>query len=670
MRMYYLLNDDWQFCPGEYDESGLPKIDKDSLEKVDLPHIWNLSDPLKEGLRFYRREIELEEPGSGRSGFIEFSAVSGLCRVWLNGMYLGEHKGGYSRFRFSLDPAIRSGSNSLVVSTDNSRNGDINPIGGDFNNYAGIYRGVRLIYVEKTHFDLMHYGTDGLEIIPDVSGNVRVSASVKGPDLSPGAKVQFSVYDGTEQVVSATCPADAPQTSLTIPDPRLWDGRRDPHTYLLKARIVQEGTILDEISLSFGFREISLSPEEGFFLNGRNIRINGVSKHQDFAGFGCAPSRSQLDRDMRLILDLGANALRLSHYQHPGHMYDLCDDNGMIVWAEIPMLNMPEGNEALLENAEEQLKELILQNRHHPSICFWGLQNEIALSGETLYMYSGMDRLRKVADELDDSRITAGANLYTVKNNSPLNRVTEMIGYNIYFGWYYGEIPEFGKFLDKFHRDNPDIPLGVSEYGVDCNIDLHSAEPKRRDYSEEFQTLYHERVYPLIRDRKFLWGSFVWNMFDFGSANRSEGKLKGLNGKGLVTFDRSIRKDSYFYYKAQWSDDPFVHIASGRFAKRSEERIDIKVYTTLRSVELYVNGKSYGKLEGNRVFVFHDIPLEKGKNTIRAIADKYSDTIEQERVEEPEASYVYVDPNPGFNVKNWFTLDEGENDLFPKTAIP
>lgn len=666
MRMYYLINHDWEIADGDSADASPPRLDAGTVRNVDLPHVWNADDPLREGLKVYSRSIVWDELGVNKTAFIEFAGVSGRARVWLNGTFLGGHKGGYSLFRFDISHAIRSGLNQLIVSADNRRNGEICPIGGDFNNYGGICRDVRLIVVDSTHFDLMHYGTNGLDLIPDDSGEIRVRARIAGTEQCPEGKVEYAVFDGARQVSFYSSSLEEPEVVLTVPAPRLWRGKEDPHLYRCRARIMNKEQIVDEVSLPFGFRRISLSPDTGFLLNGQRIRIHGVAKHQDWFGKGCAPSNEQLDIDMELIRDIGANAVRLSHYQHPEYMYDLCDAEGMIVWAEIPMLNMPEGNESLLQNAEEQLMELILQCKHHPSICFWGLQNEIALSGETAFMYSGLARLNALAKKLDSSRVTAGANLYTVKNKSPLNTLTDMIGYNIYFGWYYGEIPEFGSFLDTFHSANPDISLGVSEYGVDANVALHAAGPKRKDYSEEFQTLYHESVYPMIRDRRFLWGGFVWNLFDFGSANRKEGKLPGLNGKGLVTYDRAIRKDAFYYYKAQWSDDPFVHICSRRFAKRHEERIDIKVFSNQRTAALIVNGVEFGELTGAFVFLFRNVPLAPGENVIEALSGKCRDEIVLLKQKEPEASYIYIDPNPGFNVRNWFTPEEGEDELFPE----
>ena len=362
---------------------------------------------------------------------------------------------------------------------------------------------------------------------------------------------------------------------------------------------------------------------------------------------------------------MGANAVRLSHYQHPDLTYDLCDQAGLVVWAEIPLLALPDGNEAVFENAKQQLTELILQLKHHPSICFWGVENEISMAGESLEMYRKIGQLHQLAKELDPTRFTTLANINAVKLNSQLNHLTDAVGYNIYFGWYYGEATDYGPFFDRFHKKNPDMPLCLSEYGADSLITLHRDDPRPGDCSEEFQCRWHETAYPQIEARDFVWGSFVWNMFDFGSANRAMATSKGRNCKGLVTYDRSVCKDAYYFYKACWSEEPFVYLTGRRYARRCGETTTVKVYSNAPSVTLTVNGQVFASQEGNRVFVFDQVPLAEGDNRIAASAGSLTDAITLTRVAQPEQSYIYDDPNPGFNVKNWFTLQESKEDLFP-----
>ena len=660
MRIINYLIDGWEYavCPPQGD---LPP-QAAAWEPVTLPHVWNLDAANAEGPRAYRCTLNLA-PASGRETFLCFEGVGGACRVWLNGILLGQHKGGYSRFCLPMAGAVREGANQLVVLTDNTRDGSWIPTGGDFNNFGGIYRPVSVIETADAHFDLLYYGTCGVELDADPAGTVTLKARLSGK--TEGTTVEYTLWDGQTLCAKALCPAAAPATLLRVEEPHLWDGIRDPHLYLCRASLVRGEEILDQVELPFGFRRAELTPDKGFFLNGKHMTICGVSKHQDRAGCACGVTEADQEEDIAIIRELGANAVRLSHYQHPAHTYDLCDQAGLVVWAEIPLLALPDGNEPLFENARQQLTELILQNKHHPSICFWGLENEIAIHGESLEMYRKVAELNTYAHDLDAHRPTTLANLYCVRNNSQLNQITDMVGYNIYYGWYYGKLTDYGPFLDKFHTDNPQVCVGISEYGADCSVNLHRDDPKVGDYSEEFQCVYHEAAYPAFRARDFVWGSFVWNMFDFASGIRTIGDMKGLNCKGLVTYDRKTRKDTFYYYKTWWSEESFVHLCGRRYARRCGETTTVKVYANVPEVTLSVNGQVVGTQAADKVFVFENLPLQWGENTITVTAGDLQDEMTLTRVTEPEKSYIYDNPNPGFNVENWFTLEQGEEDLFP-----
>ena len=659
MRTVTLLREGWQFSSCSWDGTYQTLPTGQDWVDVTLPHVWNGDDPKQEGPRLYRCTLALAD--AARPAFVDFGAVAGICHAWLNGCYLGCHKGGYARFRFALTGA-RAGSNELLVLADNTHR-DYIPLGGDFNNYGGIYRPVHLIQTGATHFDLLYYGTSGLTVEPGPDGKIQVSARIAGP--TEGVQIQYEVLDQGEACACVTRPASAPQACLQVSQPHSWNGRKDPYLYTCRARLLRDGVCLDEASLSFGFRSIELSPEQGFFLNGQHLKLRGAAKHQDWEGCRCAVSEAQQRQDIQLFCGMGANAVRLSHYQHPDLTYDLCDQAGLVVWAEIPLLALPDGNEAVFENAKQQLTELILQLKHHPSICFWGVENEISMAGESLEMYRKIGQLHQLAKELDPTRFTTLANINAVKLNSQLNHLTDAVGYNIYFGWYYGEATDYGPFFDRFHKKNPDMPLCLSEYGADSLITLHRDDPRPGDCSEEFQCRWHETAYPQIEARDFVWGSFVWNMFDFGSANRAMATSKGRNCKGLVTYDRSVCKDAYYFYKACWSEEPFVYLTGRRFARRCGETTTVKVYSNAPSVTLTVNGQVFASQEGNRVFVFDQVPLAEGDNRIAASAGSLTDAITLTRVAQPEQSYIYDDPNPGFNVKNWFTLQESKEDLFP-----
>lgn len=662
MRTITPLTDGWQYavCEPLNDAAALPVCH--DWQPVALPHVWNRDAPGEAGSRAYRCTLRLA-PRSGRALFFRFEAVGGLARVWLNGQCLGQHKGGYSRFCLDASGAARPGENELLVLTDNTRDGSWIPTGGDFNNYGGIYRPVSLIETDDTHFDLLYYGTCGVELTAMADGTVTLKARLAG-DLT-GAQVAYALWDGDTLCAEALCAAAAPAALLRVANPHLWNGRQDPHLYRCTARLLRDGICLDEVSLPFGFRKIEMTADKGFFLNGQHLTVCGVAKHQDRAGCACAVTEADQAEDIALITELGANAVRLSHYQHPAATYDLCDRAGLVVWAEIPLLALPDGNEPLFENAKQQLTELILQCRHHPSICFWGIENEIAIHGESIEMYRKVAELNDLAHALDPTRPTTLANLYCVRNNSQLNQITDMVGYNIYYGWYYGKLTDYGPFLDRFHADNPTVPVGISEYGADCSVNLHRDDPQVGDYSEEFQCRYHEAAYPAFRARDFVWGSFVWNMFDFASGIRQVGDMKGLNCKGLVTYDRKTRKDAFYYYKAWWSGTPFVHLCGRRYVRRCGETTTVKVYANVPEMTLLLNGQEIVIRSGDKVFVFDNLPLRWGENTVTVTAGDLRDEMTLTRVAEPEKSYLYDNPNPGFNVENWFTLEQGAEDLFP-----
>lgn len=664
MRTIYSLNAlNWRFARLESPDAPLPAPKSKSWQDVTLPHVWNKDAPAQAGCCIYQASFGMDKHQLQKRHFIEFEAVAGVCRAELNGQSLGEHWGGYAAFRFALDGALQAGANTLTVYADNTRYSYVTPLTGDFDNYGGIYRDVKMIEVEDTHFDLLYHGTQGVEIDAAADGTVKISPHIVG---GTGAVARYTVLDGEAEVAVLEAPAANEPVELRVNVPHLWNGKADPHCYTLRAQLIHDGAACDQVELAFGFRGITIDADKGFSLNGRHLRLNGVAKHQDREGMGCAPTRAQLDEDMVILKELGANAVRLSHYQHPQYFYDLCDKEGLVVWAEIPMLAMPDGNDGVFENAKSQLTELILQNKHHPSICFWGIQNEIAMMGESLEMYDKVAKLNSLAKQLDPSRLTTAANLYCVKNNSQLNFIPDCIGYNLYYGWYYGEMGDYTGFIRKFRNDNPGVPLGFSEYGVDCNLAYHSETPRRKDYSEEYQALYHETVYPQLTTEPAVWGSFVWNLFDFSSSIRDEGGVKGRNSKGLVTWDRQTKKDAFYYYKAQWSEELFVHIAGRRFVKRSGESTTVKVYSNCSEVTLTTNGREIpGRQTAAGVFSF-TVPLDAGALELRAEGTGCADSITLEHVAQPEQSYIYVDPNPEIDVKNWFTMQDSGEDLFPE----
>ena len=655
----FSLCDGWRFqkLPGRtMEETGPAALPEDGYEEVTLPHTWYTDEDQYRGLTVYRRTIRWQE-GETRA-FLSFDGADQRCRVYADGALLSEHRGGYSRFRYLLERP-ESGLTELAVLLDNRLDETISPHFGDFTIFGGLYRPVELICVGDCCFDRAYYGTDGLIVRAALDDSGDGLLTLEPHTLhADGASIRYSVLDGTGCVAAETLCAAGETAMLTVKAPRLWNGREGAALYTLRAELLRDGETLDETEVKTGFRSLSLSTDNGLSLNGKKTALRGVAKHQDIAASYNAVSAGEIRADFDMIDEIGANAVRLSHYQHAQTAYDEADARGLLVWAEIPMLKMTE-DAALFANAQEQLRELILQNIHHPSIFCWGIQNEIAMFRDAPFMHEQCAALVGIVKELDAERFSACANLYPLKPKSRLNRITELVGYNIYFGWYYGEMGDYGSYLDRFHAAAPDVCLGVSEYGVDCNLHLHSKSPRLKDYSEEYQALWHEKVYPQLEARPWLWGSFVWNMFDFSSARRNEGGLRFVNGKGLVTRDRQIKKDAFYYYKARWSAEPFVHLCARRFEKRCAEAAAVKVYTNQPEVALTVNGVPFGAAEngGNGTVVFENVPLREGENRLVAQAGVCVDSLVWQRVEEPEASYALPESDDGA-VKNWFLSDD------------
>lgn len=654
----YTLTGGWQFRKlPELTPETFTQLPESGFEEVVLPHTWYSDDDQYRGLTAYTREINWEP--DWEHVFLSFDGADQRCLVYADGEMLCEHRGAYSRFRVEL-PRPAQGVTQLTVLLDNRLDETISPHFGDFTIFGGLYRPVELLVCGKNHFDYTYHGTDGIiaRAGVDENGDGVLTLEPHVCTERPDATIVCTLLDPYGRTAAFGETSAGESLSLRVEKPALWNGRRGAPLYTLHAELRVDGTAADLTTLRLGFRTLRLSAGEGLFLNGEHLRLHGVAKHQDIGRKYSAVSGDEIRADFDLIDDIGANAVRLSHYQHAQTAYDCADERGLLVWAEIPMLKMTE-DPALFENAKEQLTDLILQNIHHPSVFCWGIQNEIAMFKDAPYMHEQCAALHGIVKTLDPERFSACANLYPLKPKSRLNEITDLVGYNIYFGWYYGQMTDYGDYLDRFHAARPALPLGISEYGVDSNLALHSEEPQIKDYSEEYQSLWHETVYPQIESRSWLWGSFVWNMFDFSSARRNEGGVKFVNGKGLVSRDRLTRKDAFYYYKARWSSEPFVHLCGHRFTKRCRDTVEIRVYTNQETVQLLLNGTLFaeGKNNGNGTAVFPGVPLNRGENRLEARSGQASDALVLERVDTPEPSYRLPGTDSG-EVKNWFLTDD------------
>lgn len=674
MRTILNINNYWFFTKSLLDN--YHNINTEGMESVNLPHTWNNfdgqdgGDDYYKGICTYQKELNLDISLSDKNIFIEFCAVNSICEVFLNGKFIGRHEGGYSAFRFEITNAVKwSEKNILAVRVDNTINQSVLPIRADFTFYGGIYRDVNIIAVDKTHYSLMDHGSTGIYVTPKIDkdvGSVDIEVKIENPGHNTAI---YTILDGNgDEIASQTVQAATGKANLTVSNPYLWNGRKNPYLYTLVAQIKDNNEILDEIKIPFGFRYFNVDREKGFFLNGKKYALYGVSRHQDRENMGWAITKKEHKEDIELIKEIGASSIRLAHYQHDQYFYDLCDENGFVVWAEIPFLSLSENSESH-PNGRSQMIELVKQNYNHPSICFWGLQNEVAIGGEGPELYENVRDINNLVKELDSTRLTTSANLFYVDNDSELNYISDIVSYNLYLGWYNGEIGDFDKWLDDFHKLNPQVPIGISEYGCDANIQFHSEKPERQDYSEEFQAYYHEKVWDIFSKKDYMWSTYVWNMFEFGSDARNEGGVKGRNNKGLVTFDRKVKKDSFYYYKAQWSEEKFVHITSKRFVDRVGETTNIKIYSNCEDVVLWVNGVRFGEKNSiNGVFCFDNVPLSMGDNLIKAISScGCIDEAKIIRVESPNESYIYKSKSQrGNRVIHWFEGNETQEEIFPK----
>ena len=618
---------------------------------VNLPHTWNAEDGQDGGNDYFRgvcwyvKKFSKPDLDGGEEAWLEFEGAAMTAEIYVNNKKLARHEGGYSTFRVNITSALNEGENLLAVSVDNGKNRTVYPQKADFTFYGGLYRPVRLLIVPAAHFRLDYYGGSGIRVTPKLSDDLK-SAEVTVEAWVNGLAdhVKFTVGDK----ISDAEVVDGYAQSVFVLDPvHLWNGTDDPYLYTAQAEL-DSG---DCVKTFFGCRSIAFDPDQGFLLNGKSYRLCGAARHQDRLALGSALTNAEHDEDMALLREMGANTVRLAHYQHSQYFYDLCDRYGMIVWAEIPYIteHMPEAR----ENTLSQMTELVVQNYNHPSIICWGLSNEItATGGVNEDMKANHRLLYDLCHRLDSTRPTAMAHAFMLDMDDPFVMMADIRSYNLYYGWYLGEMEDNDTWFDDFHSAHPDAVIGLSEYGADANPAYQNDKPERGDYSETYQALYHEHMLRMWSERPYIWAMHCWNMFDFAADGRNEGGKPGQNQKGLVTFDRKTKKDAFFIYKAYLSSDPFVHICGRRYADRPETVTEVKVYSNLPSVTLYVDGKEFASQTADKVFIFH-VPVT-GEHTIEARSGQVSDRISICRAEAPNPAY-YANGGP---VVNWFDKPE------------
>ena len=634
-RQDILLNNDWNFRFSH-------QVQKGTEVRVDLPHTWNAQDALsgkidyKRGIGNYEKNLFIRPEWKGKRLFIRFEGVNNIADVFINRRHIGEHRGGYGAFIFEITGKVEYGKeNSILVRVNNGEQLDIMPLVGDFNFYGGIYRDVHLLITDETCISPLDYASPGVRLIQDSvshryakvraivdlsngsSGNQEVELNVR---LLDGQRV---VKEGTKNVNLSGNEVMQQELTFEIDQPHLWNGRQDPFLYQAEVTLFRNGQMVDRVTQPLGLRFYRIDPDKGFFLNGKHLPLQGVCRHQDRSEVGNALRPQHHEEDVALMLEMGVNAVRLAHYPQATYFYDLMDKNGIIVWAEIPFVGPGGYNDkgfvdlpAFRANGKEQLKELIRQHYNHLSICVWGLFNELTELGDNPVEY--IKELNVLAHQEDTTRPTTSAS----------NQMGDLIAWNRYDGWYGGTPADLGKWLDRMHKDHPEICIAISEYGAGASIyhqqdSLVKTVPTSWWHPENWQTYYHIENWKTISSRPYVWGSFVWNMFDFGAAHRTEGDRPGINDKGLVTFDRKVRKDAFYFYKANWNrEEPMLYLTGKRNTVRTQRLQTITAFTNLSGAELFVNGKSYGKAipDSYAILEWKNVELEPGENEIKVVS--------------------------------------------------
>ena len=659
-----LINTGWRFFKNC---NSIEEMDAIESIKVNLPHTWNNLDGQDggsdyfRGKCFYRKKIALTKK-ENKVYYLEFRGVNAMSEVFVNGVSVAYHEGGFSTFRANVTDQLVDGENTIIVSADNSSNDRVYPQMADFTFFGGIYRNVYIIEAPAVRFDLDYLGGDGVAVTPivneDGSATVTVDSFITG--ATEGATVKCDLLFDGEVVATAEAPATAKTTlTYTLENPTLWDGVENPALYTAKVTLTTDSDS-DERAVRFGVRTMK-ADKDGFWLNGRKYPLHGVSRHQDRQDMGWAITEKEHKEDIDLIKELGANTIRLAHYQHDQYFYDLCDEYGMVVWAEIPYISSHLANGD--ENAVSQMKELITQNYNHASIFCWGLSNEITITGESEELMALHHRLNDLCHDMDKTRPTTMANVTMLDTTSPIIDLPDIMSYNHYFGWYMGDVNGNAEWLDDFRAARPDRTIGISEYGCEAILTWHNSNPKQGDYSEEYQAYYHESLLRIFAERPYIWATHVWNMFDFGVDGRNEGGVAGRNNKGLVTYDRKTKKDSFYIYKAYWTSDPFVHITSKRYYYRAEKTTTVKVYSNCDKVTLYVGGKEFTTQEGKYIFTF-EVPLKTlGATKIKAVSGEVSDETSIKYVRKPYQGYILKTEE---KVDNWFDKNNEFDFKFPE----
>ena len=657
MRQIINLNAGWVFNK----QSEIPGMMPADWEAVDLPHSWNAVDGQDGGNDYFRgtacyaKMLNKAQLPVAQQYYLEIRGANSSADVYLDGKKLAHHDGGYSTWRVNITEALQETS-MLVIAVDNTANEQVYPQMADFTFYGGLYRDVNIVAVADSHFDLDYYGGPGLQVTPIIDGkNASVEVKAYVTNMQAGQTLRYTLTDAEGNVVAQSVTAET-TANFVIENVHKWHGRKDPYLYNAKIELIENETVVDNVSTAFGCRSYEIDPNRGFILNGEEYPLRGVSRHQDRWGKGNALSKEDHREDIELICEVGATTIRLAHYQHDQYFYDLCDQYGQVIWAEIPYISkhMPGGR----ENTISQMKELITQNYNHPCIVVWGLSNEISIGGSDEDLLENHRILNDLCHDWDKTRKTTIAAVSMCKMDDPYLQIPDVVSYNHYFGWYGGDTSMNGPWFDKFHAKHPNIPIGCSEYGCEA-LNWHNSDPRQGDYTEEYQAYYHEELIKQLFSRQYMWATHVWNMFDFGADARAEGGENGQNHKGLITFDRKYKKDAFYAYKAWLNPEPMIHLCGKRYIDRVEDVTKVTVYSNQPKVELFANGVSVGVKEAADHFFYFDVP-NVGETKLVAVAGELKDESIIRKVDVFNEDYRLKEQGA---VLNWFDVIEIEGRL-------
>lgn len=613
---------------------------KKNQQHIDLPHTWNAQEvlaqkPLTRTMGIYDKKFTIDSTYRNKRIFLHFYGANSLAFVFINNKLAGKHYGGYTAFTFEVTNFLKyKGENKIEVQVTNAYNPDIAPLNGDFNVYGGIHRPIDLIVTNQNCITPTDYGSSGVFLTPskvtEKSANLEIDTrlSLNAPTLNFAIKtiIYNQNHKAIREITTPVITDTQVVQNLSVEQPHLWNGVQNPYLYTATVQLLQNEKIVDAVNQPLGFRSYHVHPDSGFYLNGKYLDLHGFGFHEDKAGIASAYLSEDYLNDMALIRNMGANTLRFTHYPHGKAMYDLCDRYGLVVWTEVPFVGGFTNDPAFKAHLTQILKELIRQNYNHPSIMFWGLENEIHIDQDDPLPF--LMRLDSLAHQEDPSRLTTIASDI---QTSKINKVSDLIAYNRYFGWYGSSFKDLAKWADDTHSSEPNKAFAISEYGGGADIQFHeqnpsSANPDGKQHPEEWQTMLHEASWDILSKRPFVWGKYIWCFADFGSATRHEGHTNGMNDKGLVTYDRKVKKDAYYFYKANWNPSPMIYITERRFVKRKTSNTSIKIFTNLGSAELWVNGKSLGQQQADSLkrIVWPTITLQKGVNKIMVKAKSKS----------------------------------------------